>query len=113
RSADLFILPSFTENFGIAAAEALASGVPVIATKGTPWQDLITHRCGWWVDVGPHPLADAIRAATSIPGAERVEMGQRGRRLVRNKYSWENVAGQMRRVYENLLSKFRTEQRHL
>src|SRR5437899_984244 len=50
RDADLFILPSFTENFGLAIAEALAHGVPVITTKGTPWREMELRQCGWWID---------------------------------------------------------------
>jgi glycosyltransferase involved in cell wall biosynthesis len=88
NDADLFVLPSFTENFGIAAAEALAAGVPVIATKGTPWEELIAWQCGWWVDIGLGPLATALREATALPSRVRYEMGQRGRRLVEEQSSW-------------------------
>jgi glycosyltransferase involved in cell wall biosynthesis len=100
NQADLFILPSFSENFGIVVAEALASNVPVITTKGTPWSDLITHRCGWWVDIGVDPLAEALKAAINLTDAERSEMGQRGRALVREQYSWEKISEDMLRVYE-------------
>lgn len=98
--ADLFVLPSFTENFGVAAAEALACGVPVIATKGTPWKDLVDHRCGWWVDMGVEPLAGALREATSLSDEQRREMGQCGRHLVEEKYSWPQIGRDMLSVYQ-------------
>lgn len=99
-NADLFVLPTFSENFGVAIAEALAAEVPVITTKGAPWKELVGHRCGWWIDIGVEPLAAALREATSLTDEERHEMGQRGRRLVEEKYSWAQIGRDMRAVYE-------------
>jgi glycosyltransferase involved in cell wall biosynthesis len=99
RDADLFILPSHSENFGMGIAEALASALPVITTRGTPWRELIERRCGWWEEVGVAPLARALREATSLSDDSRMEMGQRGRELVAEKYSWSRVAKEMKSVY--------------
>jgi glycosyltransferase involved in cell wall biosynthesis len=103
RSADLFVLPSHSENFGIVVAEALACGVPVIATQGTPWEDLVTQHCGWWPAVGSGSLAEALRAALARTDEERQAMGCRGRQLVEAKYSWPGVAAQMLSVYQWML----------
>ncbi|MEP6937497.1 MAG: glycosyltransferase [Chthoniobacterales bacterium] len=103
READLVALPSHSENFGIVVAEALASAVPVITTRGTPWRELIEHRCGWWEEIGAAPLAEALRAATSLSDEERRGMGQRGRALIEQKYSWRSAASEMQRVYLWLL----------
>lgn len=103
READVFVLPSFTENFGVAAAEALACAVPVITTKGTPWKDLVDHRCGWWVAIGAEPLAAALREATSLSDPQRYKMGQRGLRLVEEKYSWPQIGANMKAVYDWVL----------
>jgi len=103
RTADLFVLPTYSENFGIVVAEALAYRVPVVTTKGAPWKDLDDHDCGWWVDIGVEPLADALREATECSDAERREMGERGQRLVEEKFSWPKIARQMKEVYDWVL----------
>ena len=102
-TADLFVLPTYSENFGIAIAEALAAGLPVITTKGTPWSELESRGCGWWTGIGVTPLIDALRVATTISDAERRTMGARGRDLVSERYSWARIAAEMRRVYEWLV----------
>jgi glycosyltransferase involved in cell wall biosynthesis len=102
-SADLFILPTFSENFGIAVAEALAAEMPVITTTGAPWEELRTRQCGWWIDIGAKPLAATLREAISLSDQERYEMGRRGRRLVEEKYSWPKIGREMLAVYQWVL----------
>ena len=100
RDADLFILPTFSENYGVVVAEALSYGIPVITTKGAPWEGLVSYHCGWWVDIGVEPLAKALREAVSLSGYERRAMGARGRQLVEARYAWSSVAMDMKAVYE-------------
>ena len=101
--ADLFVLPTHSENFGIVVAEALWAGVPVITTKGTPWSDIDERRCGRWIDVGVDTLADTLRVAMSLDDAERREMGSRGRALVDEKYTWDAAVKAMMKGYEAIL----------
>lgn len=102
---DLFILPTFSENFGIVVAEALSYGIPVITTHGAPWSSLLEHRCGWWVTGGVPPLADAISDATALSDTERHDMGRRGRKLVEKEFSWPEIASKMLDAYKWILDK--------
>jgi glycosyltransferase involved in cell wall biosynthesis len=58
--ADLFVLPTHSENFAMTVAESLASETPAIVTRGAPWQGLEQHRCGWWIEHGVDPLDHAV-----------------------------------------------------
>ncbi|APR80068.1 Glycosyltransferase [Minicystis rosea] len=103
-NADLFVMPSFTENFGLAIAEALAHGVPVIAGKGTPWSGLESNDVGRWTPNDPESLADAIVSMRTRP---LVEMGARGRAWMEREFGWGRVATDMRALYDRLVAEGR------
>jgi glycosyltransferase involved in cell wall biosynthesis len=94
QSADLFVLPTFSENFGVVVAEAMSYGVPVLTTRGAPWSLLETHKAGWWVETGVDGLADGLRAALATTPQQRAAMGQAGRRYVAQHLGWA-TAGKM------------------
>ena len=98
-TADVFVLPTSSENFGAVVAEALASSVPVITTRAAPWSSLVEHGCGWWTEVGVEPLSAAIREAAELPDGDRRAMGARGRRLVAERFAWPVIARRMIDVY--------------
>ncbi|MCX6879269.1 MAG: glycosyltransferase [Verrucomicrobia bacterium] len=102
-AADLFVLPTHSENFGIVVAEALACGVPVITTTGAPWAGLLDHRCGWWVDVTVDALAGALEAAIALTDDERAAMGQRGREWMLRDFGWSEIARRMIAGYEEVV----------
>ena len=100
--ASLFILPSFSENFGLVVAEALSYGLPVITTTGTPWRELHQYGCGWRVAPETDALAITLRQACAMPAAELRQMGERGRVLAAQ-YDWRGIASQTAAAYRWLL----------
>ena len=103
RRADAFVLPTYSENFGIVVAEALYAGIPVITTTGTPWYELVDKNCGWWVDGDPVTLAGTLEELTRLDDSSRMSMGERGRQLIEDKYMWPSIAKKMINEYESLL----------
>ena len=103
--SDVALVPSYTENFAIVVAEALAHGVPVIASKGTPWSRLEEMNCGLWVDNDPKSLATAIRSTGTMP---LQDMGLRGREWMQKEFSWASVTNQMLALYNQCARRYRT-----
>ena len=84
--------------------QALAAGLPVITTKGTPWNELETEGCGWWTSLGVDPLVDALQVATTLSDGDRAAMGVRGRRWVGERFGWARIGEEMRAVYGWILN---------
>lgn len=98
----LFV-PSDFENFGMIITEALIVKTPVMASLGTPWEELNTRRCGWWVNNDIHTLSQTMEEVFSLSDEELLAMGERGKQLVLEKYSSIQVATQMKQLYEWIL----------
>lgn len=94
--SDVCIVPSHTECFCMVVAEALARGVPVVASTGTPWQAVEEKQCGLWVENDPAALADAIAGITH---RDLAAMGNRGREWMQEEFGWSQIARTMHEVY--------------
>jgi glycosyltransferase involved in cell wall biosynthesis len=99
QEADLFVLPTLNENFGITVAEALACELPVISTKGAPWEGLEQEKCGWWIDHGVEPLASTLVKAIALDEAARAEMGKRGKEWMGRDFGWPAIGEEMANLY--------------
>lgn len=99
-NSDLFILPTFNENFGNVIAEAMMCECPAITTKNAPWEVLEEDKCGWWIDLSVDNLVNTLTKAMSLSDDERIELGKKSRQCIINHYSSESVAKQTKMVYE-------------
>lgn len=104
QHADLFVLPSYYENFGIAVAEAMAAGVPVLISDQVHiWEAVKQAEAGWVSPCDTHDLAETLRQAL-IDRAERSRRGQQAQRLAQEHYSWRAIAHQMLEIYQRICS---------
>lgn len=101
RDADVVVLPSYSENFGLIVAEALASGTPVLTTTGTPWQAIESNDCGWWVEPNVEAIKNALKAIRKASSDELRMKGRRGRTLIEKDFDIEKLANSLYEIYSN------------
>ncbi|MDP9159655.1 MAG: glycosyltransferase [Acidobacteriota bacterium] len=102
--AELFVLPTHSESFGIVVAEALAHGVPVLTTKGAPWPALVEKGCGWWVEPTVEGLTKGLREATLSNSEILGKMGKNGRAFTVAELSWKRISNLMLSTYKAILT---------
>lgn len=103
RSADAFVLPSFSENFGVVVAESLSEGTPVLCSRAAPWEGLITERCGYWINPDFDSFCKALDKLMSQPRGELAAMGARGRAWMEREFAWRGVAKDMAQMYGHIV----------
>ena len=99
-SCSVLAMPSEFENLGNVVLEGLVRGIPCIATTGSPWEELQTRNCGWWVPYTQQDITNAVRQALQTSDATLAEMGRNGRQLMEQRYSVTSIAHQMKSLYE-------------
>jgi glycosyltransferase involved in cell wall biosynthesis len=95
RTADLFVLPSYSEGFPMAVLEAAAHRIPVVQTDECNFPELTAAGGAWECKPERNAIEDALRIALIAQDAERTERGLRGRALVEKSYSWDQIAEQV------------------
>lgn len=102
-AAEVFVLPSRSEGFSIAALEAIAAGVPVILTRQCNFPEAASAECGWVIEPDVKQLQGALEDCLRTTAIEKTRMGERGRTLAANRYSWPAIGSQMGEVYKWVL----------
>ena len=103
-AADLFVLPTHSENFGIVIAEALASGLPVITTNGTPWAEIQNEFAGYIIPLEKRFLLSSIDNFSKLSILEKNEMAANAKNIAK-RYSWDKPGHEMAQLYEWILGK--------
>ena len=104
QEAEVFVLPSYAENFGQAVAEAMACAVPVvISDRVNIWPEVKQAGAGLVVGCDAQETAQAILTLLDNPGLGK-QMGARGRRWVEDNLTWQVIGGQLVRVYQETVS---------
>ena len=104
QEAEVFVLPTHSENFGMTIAEAMACGTPVITTQEAPWSDLERRGAGWWIENGVEPLVACLEDALGSSPERLIAMGDQGREWMRQDFSWHESAHKMKTTYQWLLN---------
>jgi glycosyltransferase involved in cell wall biosynthesis len=101
-TADVLVLCSDSESFGLSVVEALAAGTPAIATRTCPWAELEREGCGLWVEQDVESIAKGV--STILTDRDRARtMGSRGRELVKRRYSWPAIGREMATYYQQIV----------
>lgn len=103
KSVDAFVLPTRSENFGIAVQEALAAGLPVVCTKGAPWKVIADEGAGEWVEISADAICNGLRNVLSADDLTRRKMGEAGKRIVMRDFGWAGIAKKLVAVYQKAL----------
>lgn len=111
--SSVFILPSYSENFGMVIAEAMSCGVPVITTNNTPWKvinggckyNMDYQQMGWCIDLNKENIIATLKEAISMDKNTLYEMGQLSSRFIKENYDYKSVAKKVKTLYEWILKK--------
>jgi len=109
--ADVFVLPSYTENFGMTIIEAMACGCPVvISDQVNIWREVKEAGAAMVTSIDPAEIAPAIRRVLKDRELARA-MGARGRAEAENRYSWPKIVDRLTEIYQMLINEAASRRR--
>ena len=103
RNADAFILPSFSEGLPMSVLEGWSYGLPVVMTPECNLPEGFVVDAAIRIETSAESIAEGLGTLFSMNDADLISMGQRGRELVKERFTWQTVAAQMSEVYDWML----------
>ncbi|WP_144757207.1 glycosyltransferase family 4 protein [Curtobacterium pusillum] len=101
RASDLCVIPSLLEATSLSALEAMASGLPLVASDVGGLPELVNDRTGLLVPPrSPIELAEAVSQLAALPVEARLAMAEEARRFVEESYAWSNIANRISEIYD-------------
>jgi glycosyltransferase involved in cell wall biosynthesis len=101
-AASLYVAPSYSEGFSMSVLEGMASGLPCIITTGCNFPEAASAQAAHVVDINADKIADALIECLKHPQQAKA-MGNRARQLILERYTWEQVASNLSKVYTAIL----------
>lgn len=102
RNSDIFVLPTFSENFGLVVAEALSYGLPTITTQGTPWSILEKKNAGWWCKPTTEDISKKLITVSNLNDIDYLNMSENAFKLSKN-YNWDDISSSFCELYQWVL----------
>jgi len=102
KSVEGFVLPTRSENFGIAVQEALAAGVPVVCTRGAPWGKIQDVGAGWWVEISVDGIKNGLQDLMMLTDGQRQKMGACGHQYVLDDFGWKTIVAKQVSIYKQV-----------
>jgi poly(glycerol-phosphate) alpha-glucosyltransferase len=103
RSADAFVLPSFSEGLPMSVLEGWSYGLPVVMTPECNLPEGFAADAAIRIETSAESIAEGLNTLFSMNDADLMTMGAKGRGLVEERFTWKSVASQMREVYDWML----------
>jgi glycosyltransferase involved in cell wall biosynthesis len=100
QHASAYVLPSYSENFGITIAEAMFGGLPVITTRATPWSVIEAERLGWIVDNDVKQLQACLQDIIGMDAHELRNIGERAKKYAFERFQWHHIIEKYIATYE-------------
>jgi glycosyltransferase involved in cell wall biosynthesis len=101
--ADVFVLPSYTESFGLTVVEAMACGCPVVLSDQVKiWREVQHAGAGLVTGIDADEIAEALYFLLTHK-QEAMAMGVRGREVVEKRFTWDRIVDKFTKVYQDLI----------